>query len=63
MQGLQADQIAVDHYCADLKDEFKLLHQRIFSGTFTIIDADPSIYFPSISSVGGGSKVMAAMAT
>ena len=54
VQGLQADQIAVDHYCTDLKDEFKLLHERIFSGTFTILDTDPSIYFPSISSVGGG---------
>ena len=36
VQGLQADQIAVDHYCADLTDEFHLLHERIFSGTFTV---------------------------
>jgi hypothetical protein len=53
-QGLPQDKIAVQVYCANFLSGFKVLRTRDIEGIFTLQDSDPSEYFPSIISSGGG---------
>lgn len=50
--GMQADRIAVKHYCESYEDGFKVLEQRTITGTFTIWYLSFSRYYSTISSYG-----------
>jgi hypothetical protein len=52
-QGLAEDQIGVQVYCEEFLSGFHVLEHRTVTGSFTLIDSDPSYYFPAISSAGG----------
>ena len=51
-QGKLVDELGVKTYCHEFYAGFKVLRTITVHGTFTLIDSDPSIYFPSISKLG-----------
>lgn len=51
-QGSLADSLGVKTYCHQFFDGFKILRTVTVRGTFTLIDSDPSSYYPSITAYG-----------
>ena len=52
-QGMPEDRIAVQVYCGKFLGGFKVLRTETISGSFTLLDSSPSIYYPAITSYGG----------
>jgi hypothetical protein len=51
-QGLPADKIAVDQFCPQFSDDFRVLETATVSGTFVLIDAMARTGFSSIATTG-----------
>ena len=52
-QGPVEDSVAVAIYCDKYSSGFTVLRPIRVHGTFTLLESDPSVYFPSISGVAG----------
>jgi hypothetical protein len=51
-QGLKADEIAVEYYCPQFKQGFRVLETATITGSFTLNDESPSYYTPAIEVSG-----------
>ena len=51
-QGSLVDSVGVKTYCRQFSDGFKVLRTVTVHGTFTLVDGDPSSYYPSITTYG-----------
>lgn len=51
-QGMPADQVAVQNFCPEFADGFHVLETATITGTFTLNDDSPNVYYPLIKVEG-----------
>ncbi len=55
-QGTPVDKVAVEVYCPQFSDGFHVLERATVTGTYTLIDSEPSTYYPGITTSGSSCR-------